>query len=124
MTHTTEVYSALGAAHYLSGYMKKGMYNHAALEEAGFKRRWSASRKWPRSDLRLAETEWRHIDWIDTKLGNLVHAAEGVEATKNSPLQERSGTEMAEAMEGVWAIRRKKGRVKRMERRIKDAVIS
>lgn len=63
-----EVGSAEGAARYITKYLRKGFLQHEALEEAGFKRRYSRSQNWPSGGLmRLRGSEedlWEGIELV------------------------------------------------------------
>lgn len=60
-----------GVANYVQKYMGKTMFERAELEGLGFRRRWSASRNWPRgAQLRLRGTEegaWLQVTVVSAK---------------------------------------------------------
>lgn len=68
------VRTANGICNYVIKYMDKTFANREAIEERGIKRRWSASRNWPRCEpLRLKGTEveaWTQIKVIDGRYLN------------------------------------------------------
>ncbi len=49
----SRVLSGEKVANYIAKYVVKGMYERDVLDSLGFKRRWTRSRNWPNSDLRL-----------------------------------------------------------------------
>lgn len=61
------VYSVGTMAGYLTKYLAKGLYNHAGLEELGYKRRYATSRNWPGSGklttVGTARGLWHRVDW-------------------------------------------------------------
>lgn len=110
------VLGAGGAAAYMAKYLIKALASYSVLESLGFKRRWSRSRNWPSSELRLVGTEldaFNKSGWT-WKGGGSRNIAEAVEEhSRGHALLERVGNEMYLAlnklMERKSAMARLKG---------------
>lgn len=83
------VLGAVGASHYLSKYLGKGLQDRSELIRLGYTRRWSNSRGWPGSGrLRLLRTltyGWERVDFYGAAGGK------GIEELNPPELLERSG---------------------------------
>lgn len=71
IVHVVPVTGSAGAAAYLAKYISKTLYDHFYMEDAGFTRRWSTSRKWPGNGrIRLAQSlavggkGWEKVDFM------------------------------------------------------------
>lgn len=98
MVHAVPVFSSSGSANYLAKYLIKGEMDRKALEELGFKRRFSISRGWPGGKrLRLYGTT---IDaWVETSFeyGGRIPDMDAMGHSQDSGLLSRVGDKVAMA---------------------------
>lgn len=81
-----------GAAKYLVKYLVKGVMHREALLDLGFNRRWSASRNWPKGEVKLRgsqEDRWGHVQFVGRE-----DLSQEVEDSKDDFLLERVGPEL------------------------------
>lgn len=99
-----EVYGPKGAASYLCKYVRKGMYGaeREAVEAKGYKRRYMATRGWPRgAQMQRYGTVAKVWKRVQFEKGHVEQAR--VDASNSHPFMRQVGTDMAK-----WLIRRRK----------------
>lgn len=109
--------SGPGAARYMAKYLTKALLAWSSLTKLGFKRRWSRSRNWPGGTIRLYGTEmelWDRIDWTPWGRHSAVLAEFLTAQQKGHPLVQRTGDEMALAMDSDKERRRLIGLIKNL----------
>lgn len=91
-----------GAGNYLTKYLVKGVMNRYVLEALGFKRRFSASRNWPRGVVGVRGTEegiWSGVSFVPGYAAGVEKLQLAAEASADDWRLERVGPELAVEME-------------------------